>query len=652
MPRLRLKTKLVLAISGLVFALVSALLLLYVTQIVHQRINDSYADAEFIAHQVLHAARQALEVEAPSSGVAAENEKQARAAIATVLQQDPAVTSLLESVVGYNFEVYDTVLADRNGIALVHTDASAVEKPMPARRPLSELRDGGFLKQLRAVYGPARVYDVTLPVQRQGVPFGEIRVGISTLFLKRELVPQLNSALLLSGGALALSLLMAALLSSFALRPLEMIARRLDAMTEENGRAGPELEPERTDEFGAVSHRIDRLGRHIDDVREVFSALKENLDQVMSNLQDGLVLFTHEARIVLVSASAERFIGRRRDEMMGHTVEEVFDDSTRLGQIVLDAFALRQDVPSREIELDHGRRVQLSLDFIAESGASIGALLTVRDAESVRKIENEIELSRRLSAIGRLTSGVAHEVKNPINAIVIHLAILRERILQLDPESQRHMDIINTEIHRLDRVVKTLVDFSRPAELKLATLDLRSLASEVAELAGPEADSHHVEIFRDFSLRPLRVRVDADLIKQAILNVVLNGVQAMPNGGTLLLRAFSSAQAAVLEVQDSGQGIAPEIRDKIFNLYFTTKPSGSGIGLAFSYRAMQLHNGALELDDRQQRGTTFRFLLPLFTEETDAGADTEPVSKERHGKGPGGAEEPALRHRPGAAALE
>ena len=336
---------------------------------------------------------------------------------------------------------------------------------MPRRRALSGLRDGGFLDQIRAVYGPARVYEVTLPVQRQGAPFGEIRVGLSTLFLKQELVPQLNRALLLSGVAVLFSLAVAAFLSNLALRPLEAIARRLDAMTAETGK--PEPETERTDEFGAVSNRIDRLGRQMHDVREVFSALKENLDQLMSTLQDGLILFTRDGRIVLVSASAERFIGRPRGEMLGRMVEEVFDDSNRLGRIVLDAFALRQEVPSREIEMEHGRRVQLALDFISERGVPIGALLTVRDAESVRRIENEIELSRRLAAIGRLTSGVAHEVKNPINAIVIHLEILRERILQLDPETRRHMDIISSEIHRLDRVVKTLVDFSRPVELKL-----------------------------------------------------------------------------------------------------------------------------------------------------------------------------------------
>jgi signal transduction histidine kinase len=177
------------------------------------------------------------------------------------------------------------------------------------------------------------------------------------------------------------------------------------------------------------------------------------------------------------------------------------------------------------------------------------------------------------------------------------------------------MDIINTEIHRLDRVVKTLVDFSRPLDLKLVTLDLRSLAADVVALADPEAQACQVEIVQNLGAQPLPVRVDADLIKQAILNVVINGVQAMPEGGTLNLRAFASSQAAVLEVHDSGAGIPPEIRDKIFNLYFTTKKTGSGIGLALTFRAMQMHNGALDLDTEAGPGATFRFLLPLFTQD-------------------------------------
>jgi PAS domain S-box-containing protein len=620
MPRLKLKTKLVLAISAMVFVLVATLSFIYVSRILRLRVNHSYENADFIAHQVLHAASRALETELPADKLDSADPAKNRELIASILQQDEAVTNLLQSVVGYNAELYDVMLTDRDGVALIHTDPGSVFRPLPHRPALATLLNGTFLDQLRAVYGPARVYEVVLPVQREGAPFGEIRVGISSLFLKQELVPQLNRALQLSGVAILCSFALAALLSTLALRPLEKIARRLEAMTAESGK--PEPETPRTDEFGVVSHRIDRLGRQIHDVREVFSALQENLDQLMSTLQDGLVLFTRDGRIVMVSASAERFIGRSRQQMHGLMAEEVFDDSTRLGRIVLDAFALRQEVPSREIELEPGRRVQLAFDFISEGGAAIGALLTIRDAESVRRIENEIELSRRLAAIGRLTSGVAHEVKNPINAIVIHLEILRERILELDPDSRRHMDIINTEIHRLDRVVKTLVDFSRPVELKLTVVDLRALVASVVSVAEAEATVHGVEISQSLGQRPLPVRVDQDLMNQAILNVVLNGVQAMPKGGTLSLRAFASGEAAVLEVEDTGGGIRPEIRDKIFNLYFTTKKSGSGIGLALTYRAMQLHNGALELDSELGRGTTFRFLLPLATSQPSPSRET------------------------------
>ncbi len=161
------------------------------------------------------------------------------------------------------------------------------------------------------IYGPPTVYEVQLPIQRDGAPFGEIRVGLSTVFLKNELRPTLNRALIFSAISVLISLALAAGLSSRALQPLEAIARRLDAMTVEVAPSEPEP-PRQTDEYGAVNTRIDRLGRKIRDVKEIFSALKENLDQIMATLQDGLMLFTREENLVLVSASAERFAGRHR----------------------------------------------------------------------------------------------------------------------------------------------------------------------------------------------------------------------------------------------------------------------------------------------------------------------------------------------------
>jgi PAS domain S-box-containing protein len=612
MPRIRLKTKLVVAMSAMVFALVLALSFIYMSQLLRQRINESYENADFISHQIYQAAKQALELDLSNTKLDMDDPQRVHDAIADVLQSDAPVNTLLQSVVGYDPEVYDVSVIDLKGVALLHTDAAALDKPVPNRASLDQLKAGGFLDQIKSVYGEQAVYDIRLPIQREGTPFGEIRVGISTLFLKNEMRTQLNRALLSSAILVFFSFVLAAGLSNLALRPLEAIGRRLDVMTSEVPGDEPAVLDRNIDEYGLVNTKIDRLGRQIRDVREVFSALKENLDQIMGTLQDGLMLFTREGKVVLVSASVERFIGRPRGEILGSNVEQIFDDTTKLGQIVLDAFALHEGFPARTLELGQNRKVQISIDFISEGGRAIGTLLTMRDAESVRRIENEIELSRRLAAIGRLTSGVAHEVKNPINAIVIHLEILRERMLQMDPETKRHMDIISSEFQRLDRVVKTLVDFSRPMELRLEETDLRSIGDEVVALASPEAAQLGVTVEHERSPKPMPTRVDEDLVKQALLNVVLNGIQAMHNGGTLTVRSYTTGENGTIEVRDQGTGIPPEVRDKIFNLYFTTKTKGSGIGLAMTYRVLQLHNGALEFESEVGKGTTFRLVLPLM----------------------------------------
>jgi PAS domain S-box-containing protein len=408
----------------------------------------------------------------------------------------------------------------------------------------------------------------------------------------------LQHAVIFSSLAILLALVLAAALSRLALGPLEEISRSLDSVTEGNDDALAEAEA-RPDEYGLVTLKIAHLGRQMRDTKEIFSALKDNVDQIMANLQDGLMLFTRDSRVVLVSASVERFLGRPRRELLGRTVKEVFSNETPLGALVLEAFQLRRAVGQREIESSNGRRVQMGLDFIQEGGAQIGALLTLRDTESVKQIEDEIETSRRLSASGRLTRGVAHEVKNPINAIVLHLQLLQNKLHQIDPDTRRHMDIIDNEIHRLDRVVQILVDFTRPRNLHLEETDLRRVLEDVALLAAPDAAQHGVTLQRTFPKERLPVKVDIDFMKQAILNIVLNGVQAMPHGGALAIIARAERDVIITEIRDQGTGIPPEVQEKVFELYFTTKADGSGIGLAQAYQVLQWHYGSIDFESTE-----------------------------------------------------
>ena len=614
----------VLVITTLFTALVVCFSWVYLSQLLRQRLLWTDETASTLTNELEYTAAKAVP-DLTSTRVNTENPAAMRTAIADVLQSDTNLNDMLESVVGNSPIIYDAAIIDPNGRAILDTNPALNGKPVPQRESLSVLRDAGFRRQLQLLYAPATVYDVSGGMEFDGLPFGSVRVGVSTVFLRNELTPKLQQAAFFSVVAIFCSLLLSAVISNVALGPLKVISRNLDSASA--GDLLPADEASSDDEVGLVSLKIAHLGRQIRDTNQIFSALKDNVEQVMTKLQDGLMLFTRDSRVVLVSASAEKFLGRPRREILGRTVEEIFSDGTVLGAVVLPAFQKQRPLVQYEFDAADGRRVQVSLDFIQEKGTPIGALLTMRDAESVQRIEDEIEISRRLSASGRLTRGVAHEVKNPINAIVLHLQLLQNKLRQDDPDTRRHMDIIGSEIHRLDRVVQILVDFTRPRDLRLEDVDLRKIVESVSLLAAPDAARSGVRIVQELPQDddPLPVRVDSDLVKQAVLNLLLNGVQSMVAGGTLTLRARRDDEMIVAEVCDQGCGIPPEAQEKIFELYYTTKgdKGGSGIGLAQTYQIMQWHYGSVEFDSIVGAGTTFRLRLPAATAKPEPTQDEE-----------------------------
>lgn len=606
-----------LAITFMVAVLVTTYSYIYISEVLRQRVVAAHDTATYLTSQLAYLAS----VAAPDLGSTptdTSNPEAVRRAIIYYLGTDRDLNSMMQSVVSSWPMIYDASITDAKGRAILSTDLAKVGKVLPDRPDFQTLQDANFRQALRLVYSPATTYDVRMPLQLNGAPFGSIRVGISTVFLKNELTPRLQHAVVFSAIAILLSLIIAAGLSHIALGPLEKISRTLDTVNggaEEVGETDPGH-----DEYGLVTLKIAHLGRQMRDAKEIFSALKDNVDQIMANLQDGLMLFTRDSHVVLVSAAVERFLARPRQDLLGRNVKEIFSQESEFGATMLEAFRLHSGISQCELESPNGRRVSVSVDFIQEKGTPIGALMTMRDAESVQRIEDEIEMSRRMSASGRLTRGVAHEVKNPINAIVLHLQLLQTKLQQIDPDTRRHMDIIDSEIHRLDRVVQILVDFTRPRDLHLEETDARRILEDVAVLATPDAEQHGVTVQRDFLAEPATVKADVDLLKQAILNVVLNGIQAMAHGGELKISAERQEEIIVIKIQDQGEGIPPEVQEKIFQLYFTTKAGGSGIGLAQTYQILQWHYGSVDFESIQGRGTTFSLRIPLL--------ETSPVPAE------------------------
>jgi signal transduction histidine kinase len=306
---------------------------------------------------------------------------------------------------------------------------------------------------------------------------------------------------------------------------------------------------------------------------------------------------------------------------MGRSLSELFPPSSALGAAVRNSIELRQplkDFPlTLEAEAPTGTRVLVSVEMLEAfpDHQRIGTLVTLRDAETRRQIQSQLDVSARLAAISRLTGGVAHEIKNPLQAITVHMEVLKSKLGDQYDHVGGEIETIAREILRLDRVVKTFLDFTRPVDLKMRDLEMVALARDVAALVGPSAARQNVRIELEAEPQENYLHGDRDLLQQAILNVVVNGVEAMKQGGLLRIQVFAEGGECCVNISDEGAGIPPELRDRIFNLYFSTKGKGSGIGLAMTFRVVQLHNGTIDFASGPGKGTTFRLRFPAAYKE-------------------------------------
>jgi len=621
---------------GVTFAMVLVLSMLFLGELLRQRIAQTASDNEVLANEVQLMTRQALESGLRAHPPIDRTDEAFQAAVTNALRDHDPLADTMNAIVRYSPTVQDVSVTDLHGLTLVSTDPDALDQPAPTRTSLASVRQGSVWYQAKQMFGTPRVLDITMPLDRNGMPFLVVHVGVRSSFLRATYEPWLHAALWFAFVAALVSMFAAALLASAALQPIKRISAQLEHLTvsghEEPSSLGLKTPRADGDDVVQVTRKIDRLGRQMRSAEAGYTALQANLNQMLDTLRDGVLLFTADRQAVMVSDAVAHFVDRHDDVLVGKSLEEIFDRGTPLGAAVLAAFLSDKPVGAETVTLEDGRRVQFSLDLIDDGkgrGGNMGTLLTLLDTESAIRLEQELEVSRRLVAIGRLTAGVGHEVKNPINAMVLHLELLRGKLAGDSTEAsrgaQRHVDILAGEMQRLDRVVQTLTDFTRPMELHLGDHDLRHVVSTVVELTGAEMAENRVKIHLAAPPQALMVRVDADLIRQAMLNLLLNAMQAMTDGGVIRVQMRRDRQNAVVEVIDEGEGIPPELLPRIFELYFTTKPTGSGIGLAMTYRILQMHGGALEVrsstghdSDDVVRGTTFTLRLPVTLSATTA----------------------------------
>ena len=416
----------------------------------------------------------------------------------------------------------------------------------------------------------------------------------------------------LAGAVLPVAWLVAIGLAHGALKPIRRLTREVEGLRQGKPVAGPELDGE--EEFKELAAQLQLLSQQLQSDR--LRGLGENVQvqHVVDQLEDGCIFVTQDRRILFVNKAAEVVLGKPTRQIQGWRVDEVLEPSHPLRSLLSEdedggdrrstTIVLRRDGRPREFVA--------SRFAVADAERSMGTMVLLKDLESIKTLRSLLSYSTKLATLGRLTSGVAHEVKNPLNAMTIHLELLKERLGTSRELVQDNLEVIGNEIKRLDRAVQGFLKFVRPQELALTSVDLNGLLRELEALLRPEWQPVGVRFVADLDPELHSIRADEELLRQSFLNILLNACQAMPQGGTVrVTTALDHGEYARVTISDEGTGIPAEDYEKIFTLYYTTRVGGTGIGLSLAYRIFQLHDGSIDVSSEVGKGTTFVIRLPL-----------------------------------------
>jgi PAS domain S-box-containing protein len=614
-----LKARLRGAIVALVTAVVVVMSLLYLSDFTKASFIDAANDADLIADQFRIYLENHLTLETASHGIHPATPQEWEDTWTEIVRRDPDVTAMLKATLAKADLALAIMVTDDRGNILATTPLTQSDgNAFAGAEDIHLIQQRWWAVNLWDLITRRENYVATRPVGLQGsahVLFN-ISVVIRSVLLKHSVAPALKSLLLAFALSLCVATLLGAVLPNVILDPLQRVSRSIDLIRTGQFGAGIQPDVRESREFADVHSKLSLLEEQYRGAKQNADELKTNIEHLLQRLEEGVLLFDDTGRLLMAGEPAERLLGKTHAEMSGQSLEDLFARSTILGDIIGSALESGRSIEEHPVTVPRPDqtplRLVVSVQLLRSSSGQedMGTLVTLRDIESRRQLEQQLDFSSRLAAISRLTGGVAHEIKNPLNAMALHLEVLKGKLSGEQPE----IEVIGREIKRLDTVVKTFLNFNRPVDLNYAPIDFNDLVKQVLALVSVDANAKNVAMKTVLQAERIWINGDPDLLKQAILNVINNGMEAMPEGGTLTIRTTSDGGLCQLTVSDAGPGIAREIQDRVFQLYFTTKESGSGIGLATTFRVVQLHNGTIDFTSEPGKGTTFRLRFPRMVD--------------------------------------
>jgi PAS domain S-box-containing protein len=468
-----------------------------------------------------------------------------------------------------------------------------------------------------------RLLDISIPVyiRESEEKWGTIRIGLSLERMYRQILKTRFNLLLLGLFAIALGVLGSIIFARRITQPISQLVKT--TVSAAQGDLDQVIDIQTRDEIEELgrnfNHMIQQIRLHRNELenrlREITS-LKAYNDNILSSMTNGLITIDLERRIVTLNEMAEGILEKRKENLAGLSLEEALGEKHPLSQILVQTLTHEEGIFHSEVEL---RRDGESLWLIASTsmltdgdGKKIGALMVFQDITEIKALEEKLRHADRLAALGTLSAGLAHEIKNPLSAIKTFVQLLPQRF-----ENPSFMDKFNItvprEIDRINQLVEDLLELTRKRIRPLVNLDVNNLILHAIDLHGEEMTKRKIAFEDKLDKTIPQIQGDPEKLYRAFSNIMINSIQAMPNGGKLFISSGQDQFSSKVKVifRDTGVGMDEETLKNLFNPFFTTKEKGAGLGMALTHKIIEDHRGTIEVKSEKGKGSTFLLFLPV-----------------------------------------
>jgi len=581
-----------LALMALVLMLVPtvALSIISLDSRISTMVEDMSRSTDFMIAQIFEQSRLALSEGAGDVPAALRGSEPLRKLLDSTVAFGPAVVAA--SIVGSDGTVIVAANGDGEGKAALN---------LSSVRELDEQASRWLLFTSLPSLLTAKVYEARRRIDINGQPAATISIGVTTALIADQARHMLVVIVATAGLVIAAAMLAVLLIANRILEQLAILTSGFEQLAA--GKSPSEVQVSGVGELSTLAEKFNELSRQVRADRSRLDSDQSHLFDVVRTIQDAVVLLDATGVVLFANKEAQERLAPKNGALEGASLASALDPGHPLLALVQSTLAGTEahDVP---LALPAGGTYLVSFLRLGRERVPAGMLIVLRDLTPVIELETALDSSNRLARLGTLISGLAHQLRSPLNGMNMRLELLRH---EAGEAGAKHIDKLRHEVTRLDEAVEALLRFMRPEQLKLSDFDINELLKELG--ARVNSDKIKVEYQLDSALPS--VQADRGLIYEALTNLITNAEQAMHEGGALTLASRLLRSSVEVTIADRGLGIDKEQLDRIFDLYYTTKAGGSGLGLPFAMRAIELNGGKIAIDSELGQGTVCKVTIPI-----------------------------------------